>query len=145
MNDFLQMLLYSDAGSGLNNWTLLGFRVLLALELFRAHGLTKLKGPDGQPEQVPNPLGLPARLNSGVAAFADTVVPFLVMAGVATRLVVLPVIGITAIGYLVVHRADPVKLRDVPYMYTICFLLLLLLGAGSLSVDHYLWLRLTKS
>jgi uncharacterized membrane protein YphA (DoxX/SURF4 family) len=30
-------------------------------------------------------------------------------------------------------------------MYTICFLLLLLLGAGSLSVDHYLWLRLTKS
>ncbi|MBD0259850.1 MAG: hypothetical protein ICV83_29375 [Cytophagales bacterium] len=59
MSNFLHLLLYSDAGSGLSNWALLGFRVLLAFELLRAHGLPKLKGADGRPEQVLNPLGLP--------------------------------------------------------------------------------------
>jgi putative oxidoreductase len=87
---------------------------------------------------VPNPLHLPEGLNQLVATFSDTVVPFLVMVGIATRVVVLPVIGVTAVGYFVVHRKDPVQVRDVPYMYTLSFLLLLLVGPGKYSVDHYL-------
>ena len=35
-------------------------------------------------------------------------------------------IGVTAIGYFVVHRKDNAEVRDVPYMYTLCFLFLLL-------------------
>lgn len=140
MLDLLRLLLYSDVGSGLNNWALLAFRVLLAVELFRVHGLRKFRPQPGEaPEVVPNPLGLPAALNQLVATFADTVVPFLVILGLGTRLAVLPTIGVTAIGYFVVHRRDSVQVRDVPYVYTICFLLLLALGPGTRSVDHYLW------
>lgn len=140
MFDFLHQLLYSDVGSGLNNWALLVFRVLLAVELFRVHGLRKFRPQPGEaPEVVPNPLGLPAALNQLVATFADTVVPALVVLGVGTRLAVLPTIGVTAIGYFVVHRHDSAAVRDVPYVYTICFLLLLILGPGTRSVDYYLW------
>ena len=145
MLDFLKTVLYSDAGSALNNWALLVFRVLLALELFRVHGLKKVRSSsDGALEQLPNPLGLPVAFNQLVAAFSDTVVPFLVVLGAGTRLAVLPTIGVTAIGYFVVHRHDSLEVRDVPYVYTLCFLLLLALGPGTRSLDYYLWQLLTS-
>ena len=138
INEIVKLVLSSDLGSNMNNSAMLIFRCLLALELFRVHGLKKFKLKNGEKEHVPNPLGLPDKLNGLIATFSDTVVPFLVMLGVATRLVILPVIGVTAIGYFVVHRKDSVEVRDVPYMYTLCFLFLLITGAGTLSIDQYL-------
>jgi len=137
--EFIKTILFSDAGSTVNNWALFAFRVLLSIELFRVHGLKKFRGNNGKPEIVPNPLGLPQKLNNLVATFSDTVVPALVILGIGTRLVILPTIGVTAIGYFVVHRDDPIEIRDVPYTYTVCFLFLLLIGAGSISIDHYLF------
>ena len=134
----IKYLLYSDVGSDLNNWAILIYRVLLGFELFRVHGQKKFRLQNGEREHVPNPLHLPDRLNGLVATFSDTVVPFLLMAGVATRLILLPVIGVTAIGYFVVHRKDNAEVRDVPYMYTLSFLFLLVMGAGNYSLDHYI-------
>lgn len=139
MIDIIKNILHSDAGSVLNNWALLGFRILLAIELFRVHGMKKFRGNNGQPEVVPNPLHLPQKINNLVATFSDTVVPALVILGIAVRLVILPTIGVTAIGYFVVHRHDPIEVRDVPYIYTVCFLFLLFIGAGTLSIDHILF------
>ncbi|MBO9729834.1 MAG: DoxX family protein [Chitinophaga sp.] len=136
MNEIIRIILYSDAGNNLNNYALLVFRVLLALELFRVHGMKKFRGgANGQREVVPNPLHLPSKLNAMVATLSDTIVPFLLMLGVATRLAVLPTIGVTAIGYFVVHRKDSLEVRDVPYMYTLSLLLLLVLGPGRYSID----------
>jgi len=143
MMDILKYVFYSDAGNDLNNWALLAFRILLALELFRVHGLKKFRLENGQREVVPNPLHLPAKLNAMMATLSDTVAPFLVMVGVATRLVVLPVIGVTAVGYFVVHRHDKPEVRDIPYMYTLCFLFLLCTGAGTISADNYFYSIIT--
>ena len=138
MMEIIKHLLYSDAGSDLNNIAILVYRVLLGFELFRVHGLKKFRRENGEREHVPNPLHLPDKLNGFVATFSDTVVPFLLMLGVATRLILLPVIGVTAIGYFVVHRKDSAEVRDVPYMYTLSFLFLLVMGAGTCSADYYL-------
>ena len=142
MNEVLKYIFYSDLGSDFNNATLLGFRVLLALELFRVHGMKKFRVENGQREHVPNPLHLPEKLNGVVAIFSDTVVPFLIMLGAITRIAVIPTIGVTAIGYFVVHRKDKLEIRDVPYMYTISLLLLLFLGAGKYSLDTLLFFKL---
>lgn len=142
MIEFIKHILYSDLGSSFNNSAMVVFRILLALELFRVHGLKKFRVENGQKEHVPNPLHLPEKLNGLVATFSDTVVPFLIMLGVGTRLVVLPTIGVTAIGYFVVHRKDSLEVRDVPYMYTLSLLFVLALGAGTFSLDHYLLLLL---
>ncbi|ALM47969.1 DoxX family protein [Flavobacterium psychrophilum] len=138
MIDFIKQILSSDLGSAFNNSAMLVFRILLALELFRVHGIKKFRVENGQKEHVPNPLHLPEKLNGLVATFSDTVVPFLIMLGIGTRLVVLPTIGVTAIGYFVVHRKDSLEVRDVPYMYTLSLLLILALGAGTYSLDHNL-------
>ncbi|SKC95903.1 putative oxidoreductase [Chitinophaga ginsengisegetis] len=142
MNDIIISILYSDLGSTWNNAAILVFRCLLALELFRVHGMKKFRVVNGQKEHVPNSLHLPEKLNALVATFSDTVVPFLLMLGIGTRLVILPTIGVTAIGYFVVHRNDNLEVRDVPYMYTLSLLFLLALGAGTYSLDNFLLLQL---
>jgi len=138
METIIKTLLYSDLGSDVNNILILVFRLLLMLELFRVHGMKKFRVENGEREHVPNPLHLPERLNALIATFSDTVVPFLVALGLGTRLVLLPTIGVTAIGYFVVHRKDNIEVRDVPYMYTLSLLLLWSLGPGTHSIDTYL-------
>ncbi|GAA4154107.1 DoxX family protein [Chryseobacterium ginsenosidimutans] len=136
--EILKQILSSDLGSSFNDIAFLIFRVLLAVELFRVHGLKKFRLQNGQKEIIPNPLGLPNKMNAFVASFSDLVVPFLIILGLGTRLAVLPTIGVTAIGYFVVHRKDSLEVRDVPYMYTLSLLLILALGAGKYSLDYYL-------
>ena len=138
MENLIKYLLYSDLGSEFNNIAVLIFRVLLMLELFRVHGMKKFRVQNGEKEHVPNPLGLPDKLNGLVATFSDTVVPFLVAIGVGTRLFLLPSIGVTAIGYFVVHRKDTIEVKDVPYMYTLAMLFLWAIGPGTFSIDYYL-------
>lgn len=138
MIEIIKQILYSDLGSSFNNAALLVFRILLAVELFRVHGMKKFRVENGQKEHVPNPLHLPEKLNGLVATFSDTIVPFFIILGLGTRLAVLPTIGVTAVGYFVVHRKDSLEVRDVPYMYTLSLLLILALGAGTYSLDYYL-------
>lgn len=136
--EILKQILTSDLGSSFNDTAFLIFRVLLGIQLFRVHGLKKFRLENGQKEIIPNPLGLPDKMNALVASFADLVVPFLIILGLGTRLAVLPTIGVTAIGYFVVHRKDSLEVRDVPFMYTLSLLLILALGAGKYSLDYYL-------
>ncbi|WP_433830287.1 DoxX family protein [Flavobacterium anhuiense] len=138
MIEIIKQILHSDLGNSFNNAALLAFRVLLAIELFRVHGMKKFRVENGQKEHVPNPLHLPEKLNGLVATFSDTIIPFFIILGLGTRLAVLPTIGVTAIGYFVVHKNDSLEVRDVPYMYTLSLLLLLALGAGTYSLDNYL-------
>jgi putative oxidoreductase len=138
MENIIKYLLYSDLGSQFNNVAVLLFRVLLMLELFRVHGMKKFRLQNGEKEQVPNPLHLPEKLNGLVATFSDTVVPILVSLGLGTRFFLLPSIGVTAIGYFVVHRNDSAEIRDVPYMYTLALLFLWAIGPGNFSLDTYL-------
>ena len=139
MEEIIKNLLFSDLGSEINNLAVFIFRVMLMLELFRVHGLKKFRLQNGEKEQVPNPLGLPGKLNSLVATFSDTIVPVFVALGLGTRLFLLPSIGVTAIGYFVVHRKDSVEVRDVPYMYTLAMVFLWVIGSGSYSMDHYIF------
>jgi len=138
MENLFKYLLYSDLGSQINNWAVLIFRLLLMLELFRVHGMKKFRVQNGAKEHVPNPLGLPDKLNGLVATFSDTVVPVLVALGVGTRVFLLPSIGVTAIGYFIVHRKDSIEVRDVPYMYTLAMFFLWVIGPGTISIDNYL-------
>lgn len=140
--DYIKLFIETDAGSLANNMALLLFRILFAAELFRVHGMKKFRVINGKQEQIPNPLHLPEKLNGLVAVFADTMVPFLLILGIGTRLVLLPTFGVTAVGYFVVHRKDSLEIRDVPYTYSIILALLWILGPGTFSIDHYIFNQL---
>jgi putative oxidoreductase len=137
ITEFLQNIFYSDLGSDFNNIALLLFRILLCYEMIRVHGLKKISR-NGETEAVPNPLGLPAKLNGLIANFSDIFAPVFVALGLATRLAILPILAVTLTGYFVVHRKDVISIRDIPYMYSLSYLYIFLVGAGRFSVDYYL-------
>lgn len=132
----LVYILTKPARIGLQDFALLLFRIGVSLELIFAHGLKKVGIGVATAEQIPNPLQLPASLNNTMAIAANLFFPLLVILGLFTRLSVLPILAVTLTGYFVLHWHDPLLVKDIPYMYSLCFLLLFITGAGRFSIDH---------
>ncbi|ESU18970.1 DoxX family protein [Flavobacterium cauense R2A-7] len=117
---------------------LLVFRISLSVELMVAHGLKKLGIGVAAAEQVPNPLHLPEAFNSLFANAANLFFPVLVIFGFFTRIAVLPILAVTLTGYFVLHWNDSLLIKDTPYMYSLCYLLLFILGSGRYSLDYFI-------
>ncbi|MCG2617435.1 DoxX family protein [Terrimonas sp. NA20] len=116
--------------------TMLVFRILVSVQLMTTHGLKKLGVGVEQAENIPNPLGLPEQLNSYFATAANLFFPVLVISGFFTRLAALPILAVTMTGYFVLHWNDSLLEKDMPFMYSVSFLLILVLGPGKYSIDH---------
>ena len=125
------------------NVGMLLFRIAASLEIIVVHGFKKLGIGVPAAEDVPNPLHLPQVLNNVFAIAADVFFPFLVLIGFCTRLATLPTLAVTLTGYFVVHWHDPLLVRDTPFVYSVVFLLILLMGPGKYSLDNLNYKRIT--
>ena len=128
--------------SKLFNWGMFCFRVLASMELIVAHGLKKVGVGVPEAEHIPNPLQLSETFNNGFAIAANLFFPLLVMAGFCTRLATLPTLAVTLTGYFVVHWNGTLLEKDIPFMYSLTFLLIAVLGPGKYSIDNYLYKKL---
>ncbi len=118
--------------------SMLLFRLAVSLELIVVHGLKKVGVGVSTAELIPNPLHLPELLNQYFATGANLVAPLFIILGLFTRLAILPVLAVTLTGYFVLHLHDALLVKDVPFMYSIVFLLILVLGPGKYSVDYFI-------
>jgi putative oxidoreductase len=59
-----------------------------------------------------------------------------VILGLFTRVAVLPVLAVTLMGYFVVHWNDSLLEKDMPFMYSVVYLFLFVIGPGKYSADH---------
>ena len=125
------------------NWGMFCFRVLVSIELILAHGLKKVGVGVQEAEHIPNRLELPETFYNGFAIAANLFFPLMVIAGFCTRLATLPTLAVTLTGYFVIHRHGTLLERDVPFMYSLAFLLIAVLGAGKYSIDNYLYKKLS--
>jgi putative oxidoreductase len=114
---------------------LLLFRLLAGFALLRVHGLEKIANYQEEVRSIPDPFGLGGEVNVAIAIFSDVFCALLVMGGLFTRLASLAVMSTTLVGLLFVHINDPWHGRDVPMVYSIMFLVILLLGPGKYSLD----------
>jgi putative oxidoreductase len=114
---------------------LLLFRLLAGFALLRVHGLEKIANYEEEVRSIPDPFGLGGEVNVAIAIFSDVFCALLVMGGLFTRLASLAVMSTTLVGLLFVHINDPWHGRDVPMVYSIMFLVILLLGPGKYSLD----------
>ncbi|NRS87801.1 putative oxidoreductase [Flavobacterium sp. 7E] len=117
---------------------MLVFRIVLSLELIIVHGIKKIGIGTTIAEVVPNPLHLPANLNQMFAIVANLFLPFFIMIGWCTRWATLPILAVTLMGYFVVHGNDSLLERDIPFMYSLSFLMIFCLGPGKYSFDKML-------
>jgi len=118
------------------NISLFVFRILVSVELMMAHGLKKVGIGIAQAEQIPNPLCLPENLNRLFAISANLFFPVLVILGLFTRIAVLPILAVTLTGYFVVHWHDSLLEKDTPFIYSVIYLFLLVIGPGKYSADY---------
>jgi putative oxidoreductase len=129
-------IMKTDLGSNMNNLVMLFFRVTVALELILAHGLKKVGVRVAEAEKIPNPLHLPEDFNNLFAIAANLFFPLFIIAGFFTRLATIPILAVTLTGYFIVHWNDSLLEKDTPLIYSLCFLFILIVGAGRYSLDH---------
>jgi putative oxidoreductase len=95
------------------------------------HGYPKLLKLFGGGEiQFFDFLGIGTTASLALAVGAEVVCSVLLMVGVKTRLVVLPLIFTMAVAAFLVHAADPFAKQEKALMYLMMYLTLLFTGGG---------------
>jgi len=120
------------------NIGMLFFRITISLELIIVHGFKKTGIGVAEAEKVPDPFHMPEVLNNDLAILANIFFPFLVLIGLFTRLATIPTLILTMTGYFIMHWNDTPLVKDTPYVYSVMFLLILILGPGKYSIDNYI-------
>ena len=126
------------------NIGMLFFRIAVCLEMIFVHGFKKLGMGGAQAEKVPNPLHLPELFNYAFAVSANIFFPFFVMIGLFTRVATLPTLAVTLTGYFILHWNDAALVRDTPFIYSVIFLFILIIGPGKYSIDNYIYKKLPQ-
>ncbi|TRX60560.1 DoxX family protein [Fulvivirga sp. M361] len=134
-----KLVLSTDINPGRLHLSLLAYRVLISLSLFNTHGIKKALNFEETLAHIPDPLGVGSAASAYFALLANVICPAFIALGLFTRAAIIPVLSITLMGFFVVHISDPWPVKDVPLMYSITFLLLLILGPGKYALDHKLF------
>ena len=81
-------------------------------------------------------MGLGPQISLILTVFAEFVCSILLILGLFTRVSLGFLIFTMVIAGFVVHGADPFEKREMPLIYLSVYLLLMVIGAGKISVDH---------
>lgn len=121
---------------------LLVVRVLVAAFML-THGLPKFyKLMAGGEIQFREVFGMSAALSLSLAVFSEVICSTFILIGLATRLASIPLMITMLVAAFVAHGSDPFNRKELPLLYCVVYLSLLILGAGRYSVDHLLTRRL---
>lgn len=123
---------------------MLFLRIAASIEIAVVHGFKKIGVGVAAAEQIPNPLHLPEFFNNAFATSANIVFPFFVLIGLFTRLATLPTLAVTLTGYFVVHWNDSLLQKDTPFIYSVIFLAILILGPGKYSIDNIIYKKTNR-
>ncbi|WP_126650460.1 DoxX family protein [Chryseobacterium aureum] len=116
--------------------------VLLAVRVFvgfamLSHGFLKLQMLlAGGKIEFFDFMGLGPQISLILTVFAEFVCSILLILGLFTRVSLGFLIFTMIIAGFVVHGADPFEKREMALVYLSVYLLLMVIGAGKISVDH---------
>lgn len=122
------------------NWGTLVLRVGTSL-LMLTHGYAKLARFMNGERGFADPIGFGEELSLMLAIFTEFVCSILLMAGLFTRAVLVPLILIMLVAFLVIHSDDPFAKKELPLLYLVPFITLFLTGPGRYSLDQRIFGR----
>jgi putative oxidoreductase len=114
---------------------LLILRVGAAGSLFFAHGWSKISHFSERANTFSDPLHLGSPASLALVVFAEIVCSALVGVGLLARWAVIPILVFLLVAIFIQHAADPWPRKELPLLYLLAFIPVLLLGPGRLSID----------
>lgn len=100
------------------------------------HGTSKVMKIIGGDLGFANPIGLGPEASLVLMAFAEAICGLLIILGLGTRWATIPLIIGMGVAALVHHAGDPFSRKEMPLLYLIIFVVLLLTGGGKYSLDR---------
>ncbi|HRI79240.1 MAG TPA: DoxX family protein [Cyclobacteriaceae bacterium] len=117
---------------------LLLLRVSVGLLMLKDHGLPKLLKFDSYVTDFYNLLGIGSAASLSLCIFAELFCSGFLMVGLFSRAVLIPLIFNMLIIVFVVHGDDSLKQNELPVLFLIAYVALLLCGPGRWSADRLL-------
>jgi len=83
-----------------------------------------------------DPFGISATATLGLVIFAEVVCSVLIMLGLMTRWALVPLMFTMIFAAFIVHSNDGFGKQEMPLLYLLIYLVLMLLGPGKFSLDR---------
>lgn len=115
MTRLINILLPDSAGNRRFDISLLLSRLLFGM-LFMMHGLTKINDFGQMALAFPDPLGVGSEISLILAIFSEVFCSVLLIFGLLTCLVLIPMIFTMCIAFFVIHAGDPFSAKE-PVFY----------------------------
>lgn len=87
-------------------------------------------------DEFGDPIGLGATPSLFLATIGEFVCPILIIFGFKTRWAAIPTAITMAVAFFIVHSSDPFQRKELPLLYLIVFVSIILMGPGKYSVDR---------
>jgi putative oxidoreductase len=129
------ILFNSGKHKSLPSFALLVLRASFGLMML-SHGWPKLVKFGSLSSSFSDPLNIGSSLSLGLVIFAEFFCAILVVIGLGTRWAALPVMVAMAVAAFVIHGKDPFSEREMAMLYLAAFTTIMILGAGSYSLDR---------
>jgi putative oxidoreductase len=134
------MLMKTIFNTNYNHTTLDIFLLILRVGvscLMLTHGMAKLGvALSGAEIQFGDPIGVGMKTSFYLAIFSEVICAVLLILGLCTRLVVIPLIVTMVVAAFVVHPPDGFQKMELPILYLLNFVFLLFVGPGRFSIDN---------
>ncbi|HET9950880.1 MAG TPA: DoxX family protein [Candidatus Eisenbacteria bacterium] len=103
--------------------------------LLYAHGWGKITHFSERAATFADPIGLGSWWSFALVVLAEVFCSAALILGLATRLAAIPIVIFSLVAVFVQHAADPFAKKELPLLYMIPALTLLLTGPGRFSID----------
>ena len=130
---FYQATSYSTAA----DTGLLILRLGLGL-LMMVHGWSKLIGFNEKAPNFHDFMGLGGEISLGLTVFAEFFCSLLLVIGLGTQLVLLPLIIVAIVIVFDVKAGNELGDKELPLLYLVGYVAVLLTGPGKFSIDYFI-------
>ena len=115
---------------------LLVLRVSIGLMMAFSHGLGKVeKFFAGGEIKFPDPIGIGSSASLFLAGFTEFFLSLLLVVGLATRIVTIPLAITMLVAAFIIHGADPFAKKEFALLYLVPYITLFFTGPGKYSLD----------
>lgn len=107
------------------------------------HGLGKFSKLVGEEAiQFADPFGIGVTASLALVVFAELFCSIFLIVGIATRLSTVPLIITMLVAAFIAHAEDGFGKQELPLLYTVSYVVLLISGSGQIAVDKLIYSKI---